>query len=51
MGQDVAPKLETISQHTQFHHKHSVYKALSDVAGIPSMHWYGREALYSVFDS
>ena len=48
-GQDVALKLEPIeSQHSQLSHEHSVYKVLHDTAGIPSMHWYGREAQYNV---
>ena len=48
-GQDVALKLEPIqSKHSQLSHEHSVYKALHDTAGIPSMHWYGREAQYNV---
>lgn len=49
MGQDVALKLEPIqSQHAQLHHKHSVYKAISNAAGIPTMHWCGREDPYNV---
>jgi|ERR1700744_160625 len=46
---DVALKLEPIqSKHSQLSHKHSVYKALHDTVGIPSMHWYGREAQYNM---
>ncbi|KAH9015348.1 kinase-like domain-containing protein [Lactarius hengduanensis] len=29
-------------------HEHSVYKALSGMSGIPTMHWYGREVPYNV---
>ncbi|KAF8256633.1 kinase-like domain-containing protein [Lactarius quietus] len=38
-GQDVALKLEPMQ---------SVYKVLSNVAGIPTMHWFGREEPYNV---
>ena len=49
MGQDVVLKFEPIqSWHDWLCHKHSVYKVLSNVADIPSMHWYGREAPYNV---
>jgi hypothetical protein len=49
MGQDVALKLEPIqSQHARLSHEHTVYKVLHNAAGIPSMHWYGREAPYNV---
>lgn len=48
-GQDVTLKFESIqSQHDWLHHEHSVYKIISNVAGVPSMHWYGREAPYNV---
>ena len=47
--QDVTLKLKPIqSQHPQLHHELGVYKALSNVAGIPTMHWYGQEDPYSV---
>ena len=42
-------KLEPIqSQHARLSHEHSVYNALHNAAGIPSMHWYGREDPYNV---
>ncbi|KAI9429774.1 kinase-like domain-containing protein [Lactarius indigo] len=48
-GQDVALKLEPIQTQTpRLSHEHSVYKALSGVSGIPTMHWYGREVPYHV---
>src|ERR1700761_3266841 len=48
-GQDVALKFETIqSRHDWLCHEHSVYKVLSNVAGVLSMYWYGREAMYNV---
>ncbi|KAI9439162.1 kinase-like domain-containing protein [Lactarius indigo] len=48
-GQDIALKLEPIQTQTpRLSHEHSVYKALSGVSGIPTMHWYGREVPYHV---
>ncbi|KAH9019246.1 kinase-like domain-containing protein [Lactarius hengduanensis] len=48
-GQDVALKFEPIQTHTlRLSHEHSVYKALSGMSGIPTIHWYGREVPYNV---
>ncbi|KAH9010128.1 kinase-like domain-containing protein [Lactarius hengduanensis] len=48
-GQDIALKFEPIQTHTlRLSHEHSVYKALSGMSGIPTMHWYGREVPYNV---
>ncbi|KAI9430716.1 kinase-like domain-containing protein [Lactarius indigo] len=46
-GQDIALKLEPIQTQTpRLSHEHSVYKALSGMSGIPTIHWYGREVPY-----
>ena len=48
-GQDVALKLEPIQTQTpRLSHEHTIYKALSGMPGIPTMHWYGREVPYHV---
>lgn len=48
-GQDVALKLEPIEMRSpRLSHEYTVYKALSDVSGVPTIHWYGREVPYNV---
>ncbi|KAH9165207.1 doubletime [Lactarius sanguifluus] len=47
-GQDVALKFELQTHSLRLSHEHSIYKALSGMSGIPTMHWYGREVPYNV---
>src|SRR6266702_3871827 len=37
-----------LTHNTRLSHEHTVYKALSGMPGIPTMHWYGREVPYHV---
>ncbi|KAI9441142.1 kinase-like domain-containing protein [Lactarius psammicola] len=48
-GQDVALKLEPIEMRSpRLSHEYTIYKALSNVSGVPTIHWYGREVPYNV---
>ncbi|KAI9446294.1 hypothetical protein H4582DRAFT_2052369 [Lactarius indigo] len=49
MGQDITLKLEHIQTRTpRLYHKHTIYKTLANMPGIPAMHWYGKEVPYNV---
>ncbi|KAH9159386.1 kinase-like domain-containing protein [Lactarius sanguifluus] len=48
LGKTVALKFELQTHSLRLSHEHSIYKALSGMSGIPTMHWYGREVPYNV---